>query len=86
VLLILTDVKNVVKGFGTDHAEPIERLTVAQASELLEAGEFTAGSMGPKIQAAIEFVDAEESRRSFIGDLEDAQEALAGRAGTMIVP
>jgi carbamate kinase len=86
VLLILTDVKNVVKGFGTDLAEPIERLTVAQAGQLLAAGEFTAGSMGPKVQAAIEFVDAHEGRRAFIGDLEDAPEVLAGRAGTMIVP
>jgi len=86
VLLILTDVKNVVKGFGTDLAEPIERLTVAQAGQLLAAGEFTAGSMGPKVQAAIEFVDAQEGRRAFIGDLEQASEVLAGRAGTMIVP
>jgi carbamate kinase len=86
VLLILTDVKNVVKGFGTDLAEPIERLTVAQAGQLLAAGEFTAGSMGPKVQAAIEFVDADEGRRAFIGDLEDALEVLAGRAGTTIVP
>ena len=86
VLLILTDVKNVVKGFGTDLAEPIERLTVAQAGQLLAAGEFTAGSMGPKVQAAIEFVDADEGRRAFIGDLKDALEVLAGRAGTMIVP
>jgi carbamate kinase len=86
VLLILTDVKNVVKGFGTDLAEPIERLTVAQAGQLMGAGEFTAGSMGPKVQAAIEFVDAQEGRRAFIGDLEDAPEVLAGRAGTMIVP
>ena len=86
VLLILTDVKNVVKGFGTDLAEPIERLTVAHAGQLLGAGEFTAGSMGPKVQAAIEFVDADVGRRAFIGDLEDAPEVLAGRAGTMIVP
>jgi carbamate kinase len=86
VLLILTDVKNVVKGFGTDLAEPIERLTVARAGQLLAAGEFTAGSMGPKVQAAIEFVDADEGRRAFIGDLEEAPEVLAGRAGTMIVP
>jgi carbamate kinase len=86
VLLILTDVKNVVKGFGTDLAEPIERLTVARAGKLLGAGEFTAGSMGPKVQAAIEFVDAQEGRRAFIGDLEQASEVLAGRAGTMIVP
>src|SRR6266540_1665258 len=86
VLLILTDVKNVVKGFRTDLAEPIERLTVAQAGQLLAAGEFAAGSMGPKVQAAIEFVDAQEGRRAFIGDLEQASEVLAGRAGTMIVP
>jgi carbamate kinase len=86
VLLILTDVKNVVKGFGTDLAEPIERLTVAQAGQLLGSGEFTAGSMGPKVQAAIEFVDAQEGRRAFIGDLESAPEVLAGRAGTAIVP
>jgi carbamate kinase len=86
VLLILTDVKNVVTGFGTDVAEPIERLTVAQARQLLGAGEFTAGSMGPKVQAAVEFVDADEGRRAFIGDLEEAPEVLAGRAGTMIVP
>jgi carbamate kinase len=86
VLLILTDVDNIVKGFGTDLAEPIERLTVAQAGQLLAAGEFAAGSMGPKVQAAIEFVDSDEGRRAFIGDLEDAPEVLAGRAGTMIVP
>jgi carbamate kinase len=86
VLLILTDVKNVVKGFGTDLAEPIERLTVAQAGQLLRAGEFAAGSMGPKVQAGIEFVDAQEGRRAFIGDLEHGPEVLAGRAGTMIVP
>jgi carbamate kinase len=86
VLLILTDVKNVVKGFGTDLAEPIEQLRVAQAGQLLRACEFTAGSMGPKVQAAIEFVDAQQGRRAFIGDLEHGPEVLAGRAGTMIVP
>jgi carbamate kinase len=42
--------------------------------------------MGPKVQAAIEFVDAQEGRRAFIGDLENAPEVLAGRAGTAIVP
>ena len=86
VLLILTDVKNAVKGFGTDHPEPIDGLTVAEAESLLEAGEFAAGSMGPKVQAAIEFVGAPGSRRAFIGDLEDAPNVLADRAGTMIVP
>jgi carbamate kinase len=86
VLLILTDVKHVVRGFGTEHEEPIDRLSVVDASELLELGEFKAGSMGPKISAAIEFVDAQPGRRAFIGDLADAMEVLAGRSGTVVVP
>jgi carbamate kinase len=83
VLLILTDVKTVQKGFGTDHAESLERLTPAEATELLEAGEFGSGSMGPKVQAAIGFVE-HGGRRAVIGDLDDAVTALRGRAGTTI--
>ena len=83
VLLILTDVKMVQKGFGTDSAEPLERLTLAEAARLLGAGEFGSGSMGPKVQAAIGFVE-QGGRRAVIGDLDDAVAALAGRAGTTI--
>lgn len=83
VLLILTDVKMVQKGFGTDDAEPLERLTVVEATQLLEAGEFGSGSMGPKVQAAIGFVE-HGGRRAVIGDLDDAVAALSGRAGTTI--
>jgi carbamate kinase len=83
VLLILTDVKTVQKGFGTDHAEPLERLTLADATRLFETGEFGSGSMGPKVQAAIGFLE-HGGRRAVIGDLDDAVAALAGRAGTTI--
>ncbi len=83
VLLILTDVSNVMRGYGSDHAEPLERLGVAEGKALLGAGEFGAGSMGPKIQAAISFVEAGGSR-AVIGDLEQSSEALNGRAGTTI--
>lgn len=86
VLLILTDVRQVMRGFGTDHAQALERLTVAEARELLEAGEFKAGSMGPKVKAATQFVDAEQGRRALIGDLEEGPDVLAGRSGTLIVP
>ena len=86
VLLILTDVRHVMEGFGTDHAHALERLTVAEATELLEAGEFKAGSMGPKVKAATQFVDAEHGRRALIGDLEEGPDILAGRSGTLIVP
>jgi carbamate kinase len=85
VLLILTDVDRVQRGFGTDHAEALERLTVDEARRLLEAGEFGAGSMGPKVQAAADFV-AGGGSRAVIGDLDEAVAALSGRAGTAIVP
>ncbi len=83
VLLILTDVANVMRGYGSDHAERLDRLGVAEAKALLAAGEFGAGSMGPKVQAAISFVEA-GGIRAVIGDLEQSSDALNGKAGTTI--
>jgi carbamate kinase len=84
VLLILTDVRRVQRGFGTDHAEELDRLTVAQALQLLEGGEFGAGSMGPKVRAAVNFVQG-GGARAVIGDLDESVAALAGEAGTVVV-
>jgi carbamate kinase len=84
-LLILTDVPKVQRGFGRPDAEPLDRLTVPEATELLEAGEFGAGSMGPKVRAAVGFLRA-GGRRALIGELDEAPEILRGRAGTSIVP
>jgi len=83
-LLILTDVPHVMRGFGTDRAEPIEEMTAAQARELLAAGEFGAGSMGPKVQASVGFVRG-GGERAVIAELSDAVAALRGDAGTTIV-
>jgi carbamate kinase len=85
VLLVLTDVDRVQRGFGTDHAEPLDRMSVAEAKALLEAGEFGAGSMGPKVEAAIRFLE-HGGRRAVIGDLDQAPAALEDRAGTTIEP
>jgi carbamate kinase len=83
-LLILTDVDHVHRGFGTDDAEPIERMTDSEARRLLDAGEFAAGSMGPKVEAAARFIES-GGRRAVIGDLDRAPEALDGATGTTIV-
>lgn len=83
-LLILTDVKRVQRGFGTDHAEELERLTVREAHELFDAGEFAAGSMGPKVTAAVDFVEGGGARAA-IGDLDEAVAVLEGAAGTTII-
>jgi carbamate kinase len=85
VLLILTDVQKVQRGYGSLMPEDIDRMTVAEATTLLRRGEFGAGSMGPKVQAALNFL-AGGGERSVIASLEDAPLALGGGAGTSIVP
>jgi len=84
VLLILTDVPKVQRGYGSLMPEDLDRLTVDEARRLLKAGEFGAGSMGPKVEAATGFVEAGEGR-AVIADLEQSRDALAGAAGTEIV-
>ncbi len=84
-LLILTDVKKVQRGFGSFYPEDIDRMTVDEAQALLKKGEFGAGSMGPKIEAAVGFVRG-GGAMAVVGDLEDATDALQGKAGTAIVP
>jgi carbamate kinase len=85
VLLILTDVQKVQRGFGSLMPEDIDRMDAAEASRLLKRGEFGAGSMGPKVEAALRFVQRGGSR-AVIADLDQARDALAGKAGTEIVP
>ncbi len=80
-LLVLTDVPNVVRDFGTPAAEPITRITPGA----LRAMDFPAGSMGPKIDAVCRFVELTGDMAA-IGRLEDATEILAGRAGTIVTP
>ena len=84
-LLILTDVKKVQRGYGSLYPEDIDRMDVAEAFELIERGEFGAGSMGPKVEAAAGFV-RDGGTRAVIADLEDATAALRGETGTTIVP
>jgi len=85
VLLILTDVPRVQRGFGSMMPEDIEQMDIAEAKRLLKHGEFGSGSMGPKIEAAVHFVE-DGGARAVIADLGEAREALAGAAGTVIVP
>jgi carbamate kinase len=84
VLLILTDVKKVQRGYGSFLPEDIDTMTVAEAKALLKKGEFGSGSMGPKVEAALGFVQAGGSR-AVIADLPDAMAALRGEQGTEIV-
>lgn len=80
-LLLLTDVPQVVSGYGTPAAEPIGHTTPAR----LRAERFPAGSMGPKVEAACRFVELTGGLAA-IGALTDAPALLNGTAGTLVTP
>jgi carbamate kinase len=84
VLVILTDVDRVYLDFGEPTQRAIERLTLAEADELLRSGELGTGSMAPKVEAAAEFV-RRGGTRAIIARLDQGREAVAGKAGTEIV-
>jgi carbamate kinase len=81
VFVMATDVEAVFEGFGTPQQRRIDRITTA---ELKPMG-FAAGSMGPKVGAAIEFVER-TGHRAVIGRLDDIEQLVEGSAGTNVVP
>jgi carbamate kinase len=85
LFLILTDVEHALLYFGTDHEAPIEKMTVEDAKRYLGEGHFKAGSMGPKVEAAMGFVER-GGERAIITSLDKAADALDGGTGTHIVP
>lgn len=82
-LLILTDVDAVYLDHGKPGQRPIPAMNTAQAEKLLSQGHFPEGSMGPKVESAIEFVK-NGGKKAVITSMEKALEAVAGRAGTTI--
>ena len=84
-LLILTNVDAAYRSFGTPQQERIARIGADDAQQLLDAGEFGRGSMGPKIEAAIAFVRG-GGERAIIARLDRGLEAVEGGTGTTIVP
>jgi carbamate kinase len=87
-LVIATDVPNVMVDFGTPSQRPVGRVTTAELRELAAAGQFARGSMGPKVEAALRFVEGSDSadgRRAVITSLEHIADAVSGDdAGTVI--
>ena len=83
--MILTSVEGVRTGFGTPRAQCLGEVRVDALRRLFESGEFAAGSMAPKVEAAIRFIDG-GGRRAAIAHLDAAEAALAGEAGTQVLP
>lgn len=83
-LLILTAVEQVYLGYNTPEQRAVPVLTVADAHQAMEAGEFAPGSMLPKVEACLEFVEKNPTKRAIITSLEQAAAGLKGTTGTVI--
>jgi len=84
-LLILTSVDKVAIGFNTPDQKDLDHISISDAKKYLENGEFPGGSMGPKIQAAINFLES-GGREVLISSIEKAADALMGKNGTILSP
>jgi carbamate kinase len=85
LFLISTSIEQVALRFGTPEEEWVDRLTVEEARRYLaEGGHFARGSMAPKIEAAVAFVEA-TGGTALITNPENVERALAGETGTRIV-
>ncbi|SFC20401.1 carbamate kinase [Butyrivibrio sp. YAB3001] len=84
-LIILTSVPYVYTNFEKDDQAPILNMTVDEANKYIEAGEFGEVNMLPKIEAAIEFLQANNEGSVLITSLDSVSDALKGKAGTRIV-
>lgn len=84
MLVILTSVDKVCLSFGTAEEKALDTMTVSQAQKYLEAGEFAPGTMGPKIEAAIEFIGDSAMRSVLITKLNKDTKEITGGMGTLI--
>lgn len=85
LLVMLTGVPWIALDYGTRWQRDMARLTVSDALRLLEAGEFPPGSMGPKVESAVRFVNG-GGRAAIVTSIERLVDAVEGGAGTWIVP
>ncbi len=83
-LIILTGVPCVYQHFGKPEQEAIHALTAAQAKELCAREQFGAGTMLPKIEAAVTYLEANPEGRVLITSLDHVKDALRGKSGTVI--
>jgi carbamate kinase len=85
VLMILTAVRRVAIHYGKPNQRELDRVTLGELRRLHAEGHFPPGSMGPKIDAAIRFLEG-GGERVIIGHIEEAMAALKGESGTHVVP
>ena len=84
LLLLITPVDKVAINFGTPEQKSLSKITLEEAEQYFEQGHFPPGSMGPKMQAAIQFLHS-GGKKAIITSLECIESAIKGKAGTEII-
>jgi carbamate kinase len=84
-LIIVTNISNVYLDYGKATQRSVSTLRVREAKRYLDDGQFSPGSMGPKVEAAVQFVER-GGKRAIICSLDEIEPSLDGSAGTVILP
>jgi len=84
IFLIATDVQGTALNYGKRNQKFLKSITTRQAEQFLAKGQFPPGSMGPKIEAAVQFV-RKTGKRAVIASIENIESAVQGKSGTEIV-
>lgn len=85
ILFILTAVEKVAINFGKVNQKWLSTMSIEETYQYIEEGHFAPGSMLPKVEAALAFVEAGKGKKTIISLLDKAKEALDGKTGTVIV-
>jgi len=84
IFIIVTDVKGVALNYGKKDQKFLRSITLEQAERYIKEGHFPAGSMKPKIEAAMQFIQR-GGKRAVITSLENIEQAISGESGTNVV-
>lgn len=84
VLLLLTGVEKVSLNYGREDEQPIDSMTVEEATGYIEEEQFTTGAMLPKVEAAVSFASSSNKRKAIITSIDTALDGLGGKTGTEV--
>lgn len=85
ILMILTGVDHVFVNYNQPNQQAIEEISVEEMKKYMKEGQFARGSMLPKVEAAVQFVESKPGRKAIITSLERAIDAISGKCGTRII-
>jgi carbamate kinase len=85
IFVIATEVEGVALHYGKPEEKFLRTLRLHEAAQYLDQGHFPPGSMGPKVEAAMQFI-RNKGKRAVITSIEKIEEAVEGKAGTEFIP